>query len=238
MLADDGAPQIQSGSITKSFFLESASLFKLIEFIAGELPRWRDRPERKHETSETVLTSNFCAHMNSASRNSSWDYIQFRTEEPDDVTPGRKIDLVPAPSGCVVWIDGKKHYDFDPLLPIECKRLPTPTGTRRDKMEYLHSRYSSTGGVARFKEGHHGAAYRLGAMIGFIQDETILPWEAKLSHWTNILVRAKKLGWRGAERVTLSKHDPALRLGLLKSCHSRTGGLESIELRHLWIEMN
>ena len=238
MLADDGSPQIQSGSITQSFFLESASLFKLIEFITGELPRWRDRPERKPATSETVLTSNFCAHMNSASRNSKWDYIQFRTEEPDEVTPGRKIDLIPAPSGCVVWIDGRKHYDFDPLLPIECKRLPTPSGTKRDKMEYLHSRHSSTGGVARFKEGHHGASHKLGAMIGFIQDEAILPWEKKLSHWTNVLVRARKLGWLGTDRIVLSKHDTALQLGVLRSSHARTGGLGFIELRHLWIEMH
>lgn len=237
MLADDGSPQIQSGSITKSFFIESASLFKLIEFIADELPRWRDRPERNPVTSETVLTSNFCAHMNSATHNSKWDYIQFRTEEPDDVTLGRKIDLVPAPKACVVWIDGKKHYDFDPLLPIECKRLPTPSGAKRDKMEYLHSRHSSTGGVARFKEGHHGASHKLGAMIGFIQDETILLWEKKLSHWTNVLVRAKKSGWLGADKIVLSKHDAALKLGFLQSCHSRKGTLSSIELRHLWVEM-
>lgn len=237
MLADEGTPQIQSGSITQSFFLESASLFKLIDFIASELPRWRDRPERKPETSETVLTSKFCAHMNSASRNSKWDYIQFRTEEADDVASGRKIDLVPAPCGCVVWIDGKKHYDFDPLLPIECKRLPIPRSTKRDKMEYLHSRYSSTGGVARFKEGHHGASHKLGAMIGFIQDEAILPWEERLSRWTSVLVRAKKLGWVGGDKIILSKHDATLKLGILQSRHSRVGGLASIELRHLWIEM-
>lgn len=238
MLADYGTPQIQSGSIAKNFFLESTSLLKLIEFIADELPRWRDRPERKPATSETALTSTFCAHMNSVSRNSAWDYIQFRTEEPDDIAPGRKIDLVPAPSGCVVWIDGKKHYDFDPLLPIECKRLPTPSGAKRDKMEYLYSRYSSTGGVARFKAGHHGASHKLGAMIGFIQDEAILPWENKLSHWTNVLVRARSLGWLGADRISLSKHDAALKLGVLRSCHTRTGMLGTIELRHLWIELN
>lgn len=238
MLADDGVPLVQSGVISPSIHLASTSLLKLIDFIADELPRWRDRPERKPATSETTLTSQFCAHMNSASRQSSWDFLQFRTEEPDEVVGGRKIDLVPAPSGCVVWINGRRHFDFDPLLPIECKRLPTPPGTKRDKLEYLYSRYSSTGGVDRFKEGHHGAGHALGAMIGFIQDGTITPWEKRLLLWTNTLARAKIGGWAVADRIALRRHDAALRLGVLQSLHARNAGLGNIELRHLWIEMN
>lgn len=238
MLADDGVAQVQSGTISPSIHLASTSLLRLIDFIADELPKWRDRPERKPETAETVLTSQFCAHMNSASRRSSWDFLQFRTEEPDEVVSGRKLDLVPAPSGCVVWIDGRRHFDFDPLLPIECKRLPTPIGIKRDKLEYLYSRYSSTGGVDRFKEGRHGGVHALGAMIGFIQDGEIAPWEKRLARWIKTLARAKVGGWSVADRVTLRRYDAALRLGILQSLHTRSAGLGDIELRHLWIEMN
>lgn len=238
MLADDGVSLVQSGVISPGIHLASTSLLKLIDFMADELPRWRDRSERKPATSETTLTSQFCAHMNSASRQSSWDFLQFRTEEPDEVVGGRKIDLVPAPSGCVVWINGRRHFDFDPLLPIECKRLPTPPGLKRDKFEYLYSRHSSTGGVDRFKEGHHGAGHVLGAMIGFIQDGAITPWEKKLLFWTKTLARAKIGGWAVADGIALHRHDASLGLGVLQSLHTRKAGLANIELRHLWIEMN
>ena len=98
-----------------------------IEFIADELPRWRDHPERKPETSETALTDQFCDHLNSAARTSDgWSRIQFRTEVPDEVRPGRAIDLAPKPCGAVLVIEGRRHTQFDTLLPIECKRLPTP----------------------------------------------------------------------------------------------------------------
>ncbi len=238
MLADDGIVQVQSGYLSKNIHLASASLLSLIDFIADELPRWRDRPERKHETAETALTSQFCAHMNSASRLSSWDFLQFRTEEPDELAAGRKIDLVPAPCGCVVWIDGRRHFDLDPLMPIECKRLPTPIGAKRDRLEYLYSRYSSTGGVDRFKAGRHGALHTLGAMVGFIQDGSIAPWEKKIARWTNALARARVSGWAHADRITIHKHDAAQRLAVLHSLHSRSGSLSDIQLRHLWIEMN
>ncbi|NMZ77304.1 hypothetical protein HBO32_29845 [Pseudomonas nitroreducens] len=238
MLADDGVVQVQSGMIGQGVHLASASLYALIDFIADELPKWRDRSDRRSESAETVLTSQLCAHMNSASRKSSWDFLQFRTEEPDESVAGRKIDLVPAPCGCTVWIDGRRHTDFDPLLPIECKRLPIPAGIKRDKLEYLYSRYSSTGGVDRFKAGRHGAAHMLGAMIGFIQEGAIAPWEKKMDLWTKALVRAKVGGWQKTDKITLHDHDSVRKLGVLKSSHVRNAGLADIELRHLWVEMN
>ncbi|MBA4766343.1 MAG: hypothetical protein H2049_01740 [Porphyrobacter sp.] len=237
MLADEGEPRVQSGGITAGILLTGASLLRLIDFIAGELPLWRDRPDRKPVESETALTSQLCAHMNSAARRSRWDFLQFRTEEPDEVVAGRKIDLVPAPSDATVWVDGRRHVDFDPLIPIECKRLPTPTGTSRDKREYLFSRHSSTGGVARFKAGHHGAGHALGAMIGYVQAGSVSQWHAKLGHWVGALSRAKMAGWSSADMLLLDREDCAARFALLRSQHARQGALAAIDLRHLWIEM-
>ena len=38
--------------------------------------------------------------------------------------------------------------------------------------KYLFSKFGSTGGIQRFKAGHHGSGHRLGAMIGCIAQET------------------------------------------------------------------
>lgn len=120
MLADLQDTIPQSGYLSKEVHLLATSRYELLNFIAGELPRWRDRSDRKVETAETALTSQLCAHLNSAARHSTgWDFLQFRIEEPDEQNKGRKIDLVPAPCAATVWIEGRRHTDFDTILPIE-----------------------------------------------------------------------------------------------------------------------
>lgn len=226
-----------SGALNEDIHLPFESLYRLLDFIKDELPLWRDRSERNKEESETLLTSQICAHLNSASRRSGgWDFLQFRTEEPDVQCKGRKIDLVPAPSNATVWIEGRRHYDFDSLLPIECKRLPTPKGKNRDEREYVISGYSSTGGIQRFKAGHHGAAYKLGAMIGYVQKETRAFWDTKISEWINAL--NTEPGWTEKDLLHLKNSDDALKVSVLRSTHERVGSLPEIELQHLWIEIN
>src|SRR5580692_9734548 len=115
MLANIHHSLAPAGSLGKDVHLPATSLYELIDFIAGELPRWRDRADRKRETAETLLSSQLCAHLNSAARHSrGWDILQFRTEEPDEREKSRSIDLVPAPSAAIVWVDGRRYVDFDP----------------------------------------------------------------------------------------------------------------------------
>lgn len=239
MLANIQNPSGQSGSLNKDVHLPAASLRELLDFISDQLPNWRDRVDRKRETSETVLTSQLCAHLNSAARHSGgWDILQFRTEEPDEVVGGRKIDLVPAPCDTVVWVEGRRHADFDALLPIECKRLPTPKGKDRDEREYVFSENSSTGGIQRFKQGNHGANHSLGAMIGYIQQETISFWSSRVSDWIKGLIDTGVQGWSIDDMIKVKHNDPAKRISVLSSSHCREKNLTEIELRHLWIQMN
>ncbi len=238
MLADTSQASAQSGSLGKDVHLLATSLYELLGFISDELPRWRDRGDRKRETSETSLTSQLCAHLNSAARHSSWDFLQFRIEEPDEQTKGRKIDLVPAPSDSTVWIEGRRHVDFDPLLPIECKRLPTPNGKKRDEREYVINRYASTGGIQRFKAGHHGASHKLGAMIAYVQQETRMFWNTRIAEWIKGLVESGQTGWTAKDLLQLDHDDDTQQLVVFRSSHTRENGLPEIELRHLWIEMN
>ena len=184
MLADHAEPNVQTGGLDPNLHLPAAWRLALLEFIAGELPQWRDDPKRPIEIAETSLTSRLCAHMNSATRKSGgWDFLQFRVEEPDELVGGRKLDLVPAPSAATIWIDGREYTQYTPLIPIECKRLPIPARATRDEREYLYSAQSSTGGIQRFKAGSHGAAHTIGAMIGYIQSRDIEFWDAQIRTW-------------------------------------------------------
>jgi hypothetical protein len=239
MLANISITVTGAGKLGNDVHLPAASRYELINFIADELPRWRDRSDRKQETSETVLTSQLCAHLNSASRHSvGWDILQFRIEEPDEQHKGRKIDLIPAPCGVTIWIEGRSHTDFDALLPIECKRLPIPKGKDRDEWEYVINRNASTGGIQRFKAGHHGAAYTLGAMIAYVQEETAAIWYDRTTAWINELVRTGVSGWSVKDQLHLTDEVSLAGLTVLRSSHTRGKDLPEIELCHLWLKMS
>jgi hypothetical protein len=186
-----------------------------------------------------MLTSQLCAHLNSAARHSEgWDVLQFRVEEPDEQRSDRKIDLAPSPLGCTISIEGRKHTDFDMLMPIECKRLPIPKGKERDEREYVISRYSSTGGIQRFKAGHHGSIHRFGAMIAYVQQETRMFWRTQIAEWINDLIASGQAGWTSKDLLDLVQDDEGLKLAILSSSHARENSLSDIELRHIWISMS
>lgn len=237
MLADSSRNRAQTGTLNRNVHLQAASLYELLEFIAQELPRWRDRPERERKTSETDLTSQLCGHLTNAARQSlGWDFLQFRIEEPDEQCNGRKIDLVAAPCAATVWIDGRCCYDLQTLLPIECKRLPTPRGKNRDEREYVISGTTTTGGIQRFKAGHHGAMHSLAGMIGYIQQSSSTFWYGRVTAWIKELDGASS-AWSGKDLLHAESSNQRTGLSIYRSSHKRENGLPDIELRHLWIEM-
>lgn len=212
-------------------------MHELLDFIAEELPVWRDRPDRPRELSETNLTSQLCSHLNGAARHSGWDFLQFKVETPDETVAGRKIDLASSPCGTTVWIEGRRHVEFDTLLPIECKRLPTPKSKDRDEREYVISQYSTTGGIQRFKQGHHAAAHNLCAMIAYVQDNSRVYWSTCVCQWITDLATAKQAGWSSEDTLEVMRSDDDKKLTVLRSSHRRANSLPDIEMRHLWVEM-
>jgi hypothetical protein len=238
MLADEDDAGVWSGGLAAGLHRPATWLAALIDFITEQLPLWRDRGDRPRVEGEVRLTAQLCAHLNSAARKSpGWDVLQFRMEEPDAIKRSRRIDLAPAPAGETIWIEGRRYSDFDPLLPIECKRLPTPAGAGRDKREYVRVAKGSTGGVQRFKAGHHGAGHAQGAMIGYVQAESLASWVKRVDAWIRALVRASVAGWIADDRLQLDRHDAVRRLAVLTSEHQREHGLPNIALRHLWIDL-
>ncbi len=238
MLANNTNNSAQFGTLGQDIHAPSTFREELLEFIGGELPTWRDRSDRPNESSETVLTSQLCGHLNSAARHSEgWDNIQFRVEEADEQQRGRKIDLVASACGPAIHIEGRRHTEFDSLMPLECKRMPTPAAKERDEREYVFSKYSSTGGIQRFKAGHHGALHNLGAMVGYVQAETTSIWDNRVSAWIENLA-GEQPGWTTKDLLRLEKVDSSLRFAVYRSNHARTNGLPEIELRHFWLEMS
>lgn len=239
MLASKFSNSTCSGTLTKDVHKPAEFISELLDFIHAQLPVWRDRPEREHKTSETHLTSQLCAHLNSATRLSTgWDILQFRTEEPDEKEKRRKIDLAPAPSGVTISINGRSYSDFDSLLPIECKRLPTPKRKDRDEREYVSSLCSTTGGIQRFKAGHHGAAHSQGAIIAYIQEDTVQNWQTCIAGWINGLVAEDDNGWSSNDLLHIEQEDTINGVAVLNSSHARENGLPEIKMRHLWVKMN
>jgi hypothetical protein len=230
---------VEAGRLEPEIHLPGTARYALLDFIAEELPRWRDHPERKPETSEVRLTDQLCSHLNSAARISvGWSRIQFRTEVPDEAKGARAIDLVAKPCGAVLVIEGRRHTQFHSLLPIECKRLPTPQGKDRDEREYVVTKHGSTGGIQRFKFGHHGAAHRLGAMIAYVQEMTFSHWLGQVNGWIQGLSAEADSAWGDSDVLSLLKEDSIIGLCTLHSHHQRKGDIEECELRHLWIRMN
>lgn len=239
MLANSANHHVQSGTLSKDVHLGATSMYELLDFIAGELPSWRDHPDRPKKTSETDLTSQLCGYLNTAARFSSgWDILQFRIEEPDEQRKGRKIDLVASPCGPTVWIEGRRCTQFDTLLPIECKRLPTPRSKDRDEREYVINRKATTGGIQRFKAGNHGAAHVLAGMIGYVQADSPAIWHGRLDTWIKELDGSVHTGWTSKDRLRIDPTDAKPDLTIYRSSHAREKGLPDIDIRHLWIEMN
>lgn len=237
MLADGGGRHAAAGALDGDLHLRGEWHVAFLDFIVGLLPSWRDDPDRPPADGETTLTAQLCARIASALRYGPWDFLQVRREEPDETSAARALDIAVAPAGSRILVEGRTYTEYNTLLPMECKRLPTPKGHERDEREYLYSQYKTTGGVQRFKAGHHASLHSRAAMIGYVQQHDVAHWAAQTDQWIDQLEAAKQPGWRATDKLALTDHDTANRVGQLRSTHQRDKGLADIDLEHLWIEM-
>lgn len=236
MLADRSTATI-SGQLGSGVLAEGRSRAAILDFILHQLPLWRDRPDRPPRTSETTLTSQLCAHLNSAARKTpGWDCLQFRVEEADETQASRKIDLVAAAAGDALIVQGRSYSDFETILPIECKRLPIPAGAGRDEREYVVTSVGVGGGIQRYKEGKHGAAHVRAALIAYVQEQSFDHWLVLIEGWIRDLHNAGSPGWSPADALVTQEQDAVTGIAVHESVHSRVN-LPEIQLRHLWVRM-
>jgi hypothetical protein len=230
---------VRSGGIDRDIHLPATAKRELVAFITGELPQWRDHPDRPDASAETDLTEYLCDHLNSAAYDSTaWSHVQFRTEIADEARGGRKIDLGAKPLSAALVIEGRRHSRFDVLFPIECKRLPTPTGKDRDEREYVITERGTTGGIQRFKLGCHGAAHTFAAMIAYVQKRSCAHWLERVNAWIHDLAEGADSVWSESDLLQSQSNDTARGICTHVSRHARSGGLAPCELQHLWVKMN
>jgi hypothetical protein len=232
MLADSAARSQSLGSLAPGVLAKGTFLVSIIDFIADRLPRWRDNPERRQVQTERELTAQLSAYLNSAARSSALDVVQFSTEVPDSVHKNRSLDIAVQPRCPSIVVEGRRFTLFDILLPIECKRLPTPKGHGRDEREYVTSS-DGAGGIERFKLGVHGSSHPLGVMIGYIQDDQPAQWLRAINQWL-LEIGEIDAFWRGERLVAEPVQGAVRRLRSIHRCRTRE---TSIELMHLWIAL-
>lgn len=238
MLAENSFPRY-SGVLDKELHLPATSKYELTSFIANQIVDWRNNPDRPDRDGETILTEHLCSYLNSAVYYSeAWSHIQFQPETSDETNVGRKIDLTAKPRAAKIIIEGRRHTQFDSLFPIECKRLPTPKQKNRDDREYVVTRNGTTGGIQRFKYGHHGASHKFAAMIAYIQDRDAQHWKAAVNSWIDDLAKEQNTVWSNSDHLAEINLEVNSDVSCLQSIHNRTDGLDDVEIRHLWIQMN
>lgn len=241
MIADE-SPKTPTIGTPDSEVLDAGAFHeKIVAFIEQELPVWRDRPELAQVTDEPNLNQSLCLHLDKASRRQCFDSVRF-VQEPLQAS-GRNADIGVMPLDNIT-VEGICYHDFEQLLPIECKRLPTPPDSRRSDLEYVRGKPPHrTGGIERFKHGLHGPTNRHALMIAYVQAESF-------NHWlTAINARLGKLAtdgaddgiWNPIEPLTnrSSAHSPEVQR--VKSCHRRlcpSCTSDNVEMEHIWLLMN
>jgi hypothetical protein len=241
MIADE-PPKTPTIGTPDSVVLDARAFHeRIVGFIEQELPVWRDRPELSQMTDEPNLNQSLCLHLDKASRRQCFDSIRF-LQEPIQAS-GRNADIGVMPLDNIM-VEGICYHDFEQLLPIECKRLPTPLGSRRSDLEYVHGVPGHrTGGIERFKHGLHGPTNQHALMVAYVEAEPF-------AHWlTAINARLAKLAtdrtddgiWNPTEPLSSCTSAQGAELHRLKSCHRRLSppcSSDRVEMEHIWLRMN
>lgn len=223
------------GHITSGLQQKTLSL-SIINFVKQQLPAWRDDPSRSIENSEDKLNLQLCKYLDSCAR-TDFPMVRFNHEEYQ--ASRRRTDLSASPAKAIN-IGARQYTIYDPILVIECKRLPAPTKDR-EKEYVTGGKTSMSGGIQRFKLGLHGAEMNLVLMIGYIQESSARVWQEKINSWISQLSKdavADICSWDAGEILMSVNEDKARGLSSYQSTHNRYGASSSITLHHLWILMN
>lgn len=227
-----------AGRITSGIKAQTFQL-AIINFVQQQLPFWRDDPDRPLEQSERKLNSQLYKFLDHQAR-ISFPLVHFGHEEPQHAN--RDVDISVLPDKSVI-IEAQAYTIYDPVLVIECKRLPAPSPKERKK-EYVTGLKPNKigGGIQRFKLGLHGAKHDLAAMIGYIQDSSH-DWYSTINKWISELVE-NPIGdgntWHKNETLRMLEEDTIIGIAKYHSVHNRIGDVANnkIELYHLWVKMN
>lgn len=237
MIADEQPQYPFVGTPDATLLDADAFQAAIVTFIEQELPVWRERQKHRSITDEANLNQTLCVHLNSASRRQCFDAVQFLQEPLQDAS--RRADIGVMPLGTIM-VEGRCYEDYEQLLPIECKRLPTPRDNKRSDCEYVHGMPGHrTGAIERFKHRLHGPANDRAMIIGYVQSESFDHWLATINaRLTKFAADGVDEGlWSPVEILSALARSNRNDLQRLESTHRRPNS-SAVHIRHLWIGMN
>lgn len=241
MIADEQRSSPSVGTPDAELLDAGSFHHAIVHLIEQELPVWRDRPLRPPFQDEPKLNQSLCLHLDGAARHQGFDSIRFVQE---GIQAGsRRTDIGVMVPGTIT-VEGRDYEDFVQLLPIECKRLPTPRDKRRSDCEYVHGLSGHrTGAVERFKHGLHGPTNPRAMIVAYVQEEGFEHWQAIINQ------RLKKLDvdrvddglWTPVEQLSSDQSRTTPICKKLRSTHRRLqppAFSGTVEIEHLWLLMN
>ncbi len=225
------------GKIT-SGLLPNTLAIRAINFVYMQLSAWRDDPCRPNEESENKLNLQLCKFLNSRARN---DFPMVLFEHEEYQINRTSVDISALPTQ-MITIGAKTYTIYDPIIVLECKRLPAPSHDREKEYVTGGIKYQG-GGIQRFKLGLHGANHNIAAMIGYLQEGSACDWRDKINAWITELSNgtiADVCIWNIGEKLGTLKENSSKRIANCKSTHSRSSSAQSnkIIIHHLWITMH
>ncbi len=241
MIADEQHSPPYVGNPDAELLDADAFHHAIVGLIEQELLVWRDRPLRPPFQDEPKLNQSLCLHLDDAARHRGLDSIRFVQE---GIQAGsRRTDIGVMVPGTIT-VEGRDYEDFVQLLPIECKRLPTPPDKRRSDCEYVHGLTGHrTGAIERFKHGLHGPNNENALIIAYVQEEAF-------PHWLTLInKRLLELSdgsaddglWSPPEVLSTDRVPAQHNLCRLHSRHRRLcppGSSNWVSVGHFWLFMN
>ncbi len=196
------------------------------------------------QRNERSLSSELCKRLHAHAHDELFDFFN---EAPQNEKATRTIDIEVIPDGGPNGIlAGTRTIDVtEGLYGIEAKRLPTPNnGSEIREREYVVGRWdqrevdskSISGGIERFKEGHHSPDLNRSAIIAFVQGEGFPHWTSQIDNWINEMIQTPLLShhapWEDSDRLRPLQQLPQMaEFQSVSLRHSKP----PISLRHYWI---
>jgi hypothetical protein len=239
------SPRKASGSVgsLKHKPKESEGLIpRTLTFIREQLPAWRDSPHRPQSSSENALNPSLCAFLDRAARLHQPMFMFFH-QEPQPTRRSGDIGVRGTQDETVI---GSRSYTAEsPFLLVECKVVPQSDKQR--EREYVaawrEANGSPTGGIQRFKLGHHGPDLESSVIVGYLLSQSPDAWFTSFNSWISDFVNDPQIDrgvWKLADRLRNLHHNSERGIASAVSSHKRpsTCVSDTISLSHFWLEMS
>lgn len=190
-------------------------LFNFVETTVSQFPSYFKSVYGSIKR-ERRITQTFAELLTEEHRNSE-SILRFGFTNEFETPNARSLDI------------GIKFYAksrSDVFCAVEAKRLGTGTQAK----QYV---CGSTGGIERFKRGHHGSKLKRSIMLGYVQSNSVAHWFEYVNTVIEVQTSDASITWSSKDKLVgtdyLSTHFKC------ESTHARSNQT-SIRLMHLWVE--